>query len=802
MALDRMYRASARLLACALVAFAGAPSAGLAQVTTYRYDELGRLVTAVNTDGKTVAYAYDAAGNRTQVGNVAGPQEVIPTAFTASSNVGSSGLTNAVGMRDGVGDRRNSNHVTQSTAGSWIRADLGIVRNVDHIRVLAAVDASWAVSETSTNDTAVEYSVDGGSWITVGTIVGVVPGAYTKVTLGGVLARYVRVHRAATGRVGLGDFRLFAQNTGGNLAPAPVDDTFNLAINAPATQLDVLLNDTDPNPEDTPNLTIQSESSANAVRDGLNKFVIYTPAPDFSGTENFSYVVADGRGKSATANVTVKVGGNRPPIAVGDDVGTAPGTPITFDVMDNDSDPDNDPLTFTTYIDGHPWWLGGGKGTAVFSGPRTLTYSPYGVGTDSFWYQIEDGKGGTARAEVRITVACGAGANHPPTAGVDYHSVPPNQATILSQLLLNDKDVDCDTKTIQSVTQPEHGVTTHDATTVTYTPTPGYNNASDTFQYTLRDPEGATDVGTVNLYVESGPINQPPVAVDDGPFNVGGYIDINVLGNDTDTDSTNLQVHSTTSGSHGWTVIIENSKKVRYLISDTNHIGLDTFTYVVRDNDGNLAEGTVTVNLIDQPPVAIDWEYGVSYNTPKQIDLDILSGDSQGQSVSYSITGAPAKGTYTLVGATLTYQPNAGASGADSITYTVTDSGGQSDSGNIALSIAAPSGFQVPISGITYQRQQGPVQNVWSAAANIVVTPQGGTAPYEYDWERVADPATPDTYAYPTNDNAASTAFLSSRPFGGALQMQSTWRVKVTDSNTIVAYSPNVVVKIDYEDGQ
>ena len=39
--------------------------------TTYTYDPLGRVISATYPNGSAVAYAYDGAGNRTQVSNMA-----------------------------------------------------------------------------------------------------------------------------------------------------------------------------------------------------------------------------------------------------------------------------------------------------------------------------------------------------------------------------------------------------------------------------------------------------------------------------------------------------------------------------------------------------------------------------------------------------------------------------------------------------------------------------------------------------------------------------------------------------------
>jgi hypothetical protein len=90
---------------------------------------------------------------------------------------------------------------------------------------------------------------------------------------------------------------------------------------------------------------------------------------------------------------------NNPPVAVNDTASTQEDTPVTVDVLANDSDPDGDPLSVISNQDP-------GNGTAVINGDDTITYTPdpgYS-GTDSFTYTISDGNGGTDTATVTITV--------------------------------------------------------------------------------------------------------------------------------------------------------------------------------------------------------------------------------------------------------------------------------------------------------------------------------------------------------------------------------------------------------------
>ncbi len=127
----------------------------------------------------------------------------------------------------------------------------------------------------------------------------------------------------------------------------------------------------------------------------------YTPDPGFSGEDSFTYTLGDGRGGSATGMVTVTVARpNAAPVAGTDSVTTAFETPVTVDVLANDSDPDGDPLQLESL--GFP-----AHGRLAINADGSLTYTPDAgfSGEDSFTYTVGDRRGGRASAEVRITVA-------------------------------------------------------------------------------------------------------------------------------------------------------------------------------------------------------------------------------------------------------------------------------------------------------------------------------------------------------------------------------------------------------------
>jgi len=161
----------------------------------------------------------------------------------------------------------------------------------------------------------------------------------------------------------------------------------------------VLANDTDP---DGDGLSVQSVTDpphGTATNNGNS--VTYTPDQNFVGADTFDYPTRDGRGGTSTAPVSVNVTqpANRPPTANPDSATTQQNTPVTINVVANDTDPDGDTLTVSGVTQG-------AHGTVTNNGNGTVTYSPNAgfSGTDNFTYTISDGHGGSATGQVSVTV--------------------------------------------------------------------------------------------------------------------------------------------------------------------------------------------------------------------------------------------------------------------------------------------------------------------------------------------------------------------------------------------------------------
>ena len=276
-----------------------------------------------------------------------------------------------------------------------------------------------------------------------------------------------------------------------NRPPVAQNDAFTVDQNSSANSLNVLANDSDPD-GDTLSITAAGAPAHGTATIAGNR-INYTPAAGYSGADSFTYSIADGKGGTASATVSIIVAvpaaPNRPPVAVNDAYTVDQNSSANnLNVLANDSDPDGDALTVTTV--GTP-----AHGTAVIVNNRiNYTPAPGYAGPDIFTYSIADGRGGSATASVAITVQI---ANRPPVARDDSFLIS-NQFTDLD-VLANDSDPDGDALTIVAVTQPPFGTVAINAggKSLRYTKPFVFNQT--TFTYTISDGRGGTATATVLL---------------------------------------------------------------------------------------------------------------------------------------------------------------------------------------------------------------------------------------------------------------------------------------------------------------
>ncbi|MEA5451518.1 Ig-like domain-containing protein [Leptolyngbya sp. CCNP1308] len=112
-------------------------------------------------------------------------------------------------------------------------------------------------------------------------------------------------------------------------------------------------------------------------------------------------------GANTTATITLADPPNQPPVATNDTATTDEDTAVTINVLANDTDPDGNPRSLTSFTNPTNGTVTrDDNGTPTNLTDDQLIYTPNANynGSDSFTYSISDGNGGTATATVNLTV--------------------------------------------------------------------------------------------------------------------------------------------------------------------------------------------------------------------------------------------------------------------------------------------------------------------------------------------------------------------------------------------------------------
>ena len=208
-------------------------------------------------------------------------------------------------------------------------------------------------------------------------------------------------------------------------------------------------------------------------------------------TIEYRYDAAGNRTQIITTNAP-----NSPPVAVNDTGSVNASAAVDIMVRANDSDADGNSLTVTGV--GAP--TGGGSVSIQGGGTHVRYTAPGTGGTKTFTYTISDGAGGTATATVTVTVSS---VNQPPVAVDDEGSASVYSSQALF-VLGNDTDPNSHTLTVTAVSNISGGSVgiAGGGGYVTFT-APG-SPGTYTFNYTVSDGNGGTDVGLVTVDVTSG----------------------------------------------------------------------------------------------------------------------------------------------------------------------------------------------------------------------------------------------------------------------------------------------------------
>jgi len=368
-------------------------------------------------------------------------------------------------------------------------------------------------------------------------------------------------------------------------------------------------------------------------------------------------------------------GGNLPPVAVDDAYVVDEDMALTVPapgVLGNDTDPEDDPLTAVPDV-------GPTHGTLTLNADGSFEYVPNAnyFGEDTFTYYANDG---TQNSELPATVTITVNpVNDPPVAVDDAYTVDEGGTLNLAApgVLENDWDPDGDDLTAMPDVGPTHGTLTLNPDGLIIYTHDGSETTSDSFTYYANDGTVNSELpATVTITVN--PVNDPPLAVDDvyavDEDDVLTVPAPGVLGNDTDPEDDPLTTVLDAGPVNG-TLTLNADGSFEY-IPNADYFGEDSFTYYANDGTVNSewpATVTITVNPINDPPVAVDDAYTVNQDDVLVVAAPGVLGndaDVENDPLSAVLDSGPVNGALTLnADGSFEYVPDAGYLGEDSFTY-------------------------------------------------------------------------------------------------------------------------------------
>src|SRR6185503_193335 len=167
-------------------------------------------------------------------------------------------------------------------------------------------------------------------------------------------------------------------------------------------------------------------------------------------------------------------------------------------------------------------------------------------------------------------------------------------------------------------------------------------------------------------------VNGAPVANADS-YTVHGTANLNLLQNDSDPDGDPIIFDGVGNGPfHG--VLVGNSGQYEYR-TNQGYVGSDSFNYTIHDSLGASATGTVTINVVNQAPIANPDLY-VVYGSPWLLSPLLNDTDPEGDPfVLDGLAIAPQHGVLVDVHpGQYSYRPNTGYVGTDTFSYSIRDS--------------------------------------------------------------------------------------------------------------------------------
>jgi hypothetical protein len=399
-----------------------------------------------------------------------------------------------------------------------------------------------------------------------------------------------------------------------------IDGIFNNDSGGPSDENQVLALKTEDFPQDT-------SQGGTVVYDSGTELLTYSPAPNFSGTDTFTYTAVDSSGLESVlpATVTITVAGvDDSPIFLGvnGDPGVsaivrneakAGGDTVTYNLNTWFSDPEGGSLTYTSATNPDPTAL---FGHAVDANVLTLDFAAFENGAANLLVTADDGASQPVTAVILVTLVDTpdgplviTGQNPFPVTGTEDTAVTQNLSAVFS-----DPDGDAMTYHVTelgSLVNPTVSqIQNHelvqaisfagDVMTITLQPN---QHGSVDFRLEADDQDPTTPNAGHDFELTVDSEEDFPIAVNDAySVPIGSALQVTnvseaLLGNDYDPDGDGITFNSLVDVPTEGTVVVNADGTFIYTNEQGTIGGTDTFTYTIVDStakESNVATVTIT----------------------------------------------------------------------------------------------------------------------------------------------------------------------------------------------------------------
>ena len=501
-----------------------------------------------------------------------------------------------------------------------------------------------------------------------------------------------------------------------NDPPVAADDTIS-GLEDSVLVINVLQNDTDPNNNlDTVGLGILTGPIYGTTSvDTITGAITYTPNANYNGADSLQYVVCD-TGLPVycdTAWVYINIQPvNDAPVALDDSYTTMEDSCISFNVLSNDTDVENDLnlASFATLL------LPVHGVLTLDTVPGMMTYCPDSSfnGADTLVYIICD-NGNPVLCDTALVIINVNPLDNTPVASDDNISMCAADSMLID-ILANDFDQEGDSVFITILTPPSNGSATVDPSSmISYSPGSSFSG-SDSVQYSICQVSNPALCSTAWVWIS---VHALPVLT---------TTHVNPLCASDSTGSVDLTVTGTSPFVYQWSNL-ESTEDIDSLIAGI-------YTVVVIDTFG--CSGTMTDTV--GPPNPLQSSFITNHVN--------CFGDSTA-SIDLNVSGGTAPYTISWSNGELTEDIDSLIAGI--YTVNITDS-----NGCVLQNIDT---IQEPSAALTASASVTGVNCAGDSTGTIDISVTGGTPGYQYSWSN----------GYVTEDLASMIA--------------GTYTVNITDTN-------------------